>query len=365
MRLLLDATAGARQDPSGIGRYIHELLRALVPLRPSLEVTVGVRWSKWKGRRFLPSPLQSNRPLKYRLLEDRWDRWFLRGYDVFHGLDARLTPARSVARVVTLHDVFSWERDDLASERFRQKKQRRYRSIAEHADRIVCVSEVTRRRFLDAFPHVESRTRVVPHGVSDRFRPADQAQLQRIRSQYELKRPFLLFVGLLSTRKNLERLLQAFDRVAKERTDLELVLVGKPSHGFEKIQRQLGETRARSRIRSLGFLPQEHLPTMYAAAELFVFPSLAEGFGLPVLEAMSCGTPVVSNDLEVLREVGGPELRTADASDGEALAQAILAALNEDRAQRRHALIEHASAYRWQRTAQETLAIYQELGPSS
>lgn len=306
MRVLLDATAAARPRRSGIGRYLVELIAALNALPEPPEIRLGLRLSKRRGRRHLP-PQRS----RVRWLDDRLDRLLLRGYDVFHGPDARLTTARGMPRVATLHDLFSDQRDDLASPRFREKKLAQYQRLAEQADRILCVSAATREAFTTRFPAAAERCEVVHHGVAPMFRPPGADAVQAVRARLGLLRPFVLFVGLLSTRKNLGLLQRAFDAWSVHDPDLELVLVGEPSHGHAEIAKVRQSLRAAARIRELPFVEDNELPALYGAAEAFVFPSLAEGFGLPVLEALACGTPVLASDLPVLREVGGPHVRYA------------------------------------------------------
>jgi glycosyltransferase involved in cell wall biosynthesis len=356
--VLLDATAGARREASGVGRYVHSLVRALAELAARGEAPpfeLGVRFAKRSGRRFLPEP-------RARLVDDRLDWLLLRDVGLFHGLDARITPSRRPARVATLHDLFSLERDDLADAGFRAKKQADYRRLADEADRVICVSAATEATFLAQFPQARGRTVVVHHGVDPRFRRPSDAELQATRARLGLARPYLLFVGLLSTRKNLLALIDAFAALSARTKGegLELVLAGAPSHGFEPIAAALERHPARDRIRRLGFVADADLPSLYAGAELLVFPSLSEGFGLPVLEAFACGTPVVASDVPALREIGGQELIVCDATRVDALAAAIDSALARppDRA-RRARLVAHAGRFTWERAARETVAAWE------
>jgi glycosyltransferase involved in cell wall biosynthesis len=368
-RVLLDATAGARERASGVGRYVHELVKALAsePGAPDLEL--GVRWSKRAGRERLLAAIgdggtSRRAPPRVRLVDDRLDWWLLRGVDLFHGLDGRVTPSRRPARVATLHDLFSLERDDLADERFRRKKIEQYEVLADEADVVVCVSAATESLFLREFPGARGRTTVVHHGVSPRFVRASDSAVATLRAKHRLAKPFLLFVGLLSTRKNLVATVEAFERVARspERRELELVLAGEESHGFEAIAAAIERVApdVRARIRRLGFVADDELPALYSAAQLFLFPSLTEGFGLPVLEALACGTAVVASDLPVLREVGGDELVTVDARDPDRLAAAIERTLEEPTTAEARARRErHGASFTWSRCAKATIAAWE------
>jgi glycosyltransferase involved in cell wall biosynthesis len=358
MRVLLDATAGARPHLSGIGRYVHGIVTALAALPEAPPFDLGVRFTKWKGRSLLPRAT-GGRALKVRPLDDRLDWFLLRNVELFHGLDVRITRSKKPARLATLHDVFSIERDDLATESFRTRKIEHYKRLADEADAVICVSKATEDGFHAAFPRARARTTVVHHGISEAFTRADAQAIARVRARNRLNAPFLLFVGLLSTRKNLVALLDAFAEIAKRRADLDLVLAGKESHGFEEIAAAIERHPFKGRVKRVGFVPDAELPALYSAAELMVFPSLTEGFGLPVLEAFACGTPVVASNLPVFREIGGSELVVADAKDPGSLAAAIVKTWETpiDDA-RRARLAAHAAQFTWQAAGRKTLQVW-------
>lgn len=358
MRIVVDATAGARPERSGIGRYVHGLLEALALERelPSLEL--GVRGAKWGERGRLPLAAFAAPP-PLRKLADWRDRFGLRGVDLVHGLDVRLPPNRRVARVATLHDTFSLDRDDLADPSFRAMRAAQYRELADRAQRVVCVSAATEARFLDHFPQARGRTCVVHHGVDARFaRPAER-EVEAFRARRGLPPRFLLFVGLLSTRKNLLLLLEAFRALAERQADVALVLAGAESHGFDAIASALSVHPFRHRIVRPGFLPDAELPHLYAAASCFAFPSLLEGFGLPLLESLACGTPAVASELPVVREIGGGEIATAPGDAAEPLAAALLRELADPPdALRRARLVAHARGFTWAKAARATIAAW-------
>ncbi|MDP6527227.1 MAG: glycosyltransferase family 1 protein, partial [Kiritimatiellia bacterium] len=177
----------------------------------------------------------------------------------------------------------------------------------------------------------------------------------RVRTRHRLGERYLLFVGLLSTRKNVVALIEAFEMLAPTRPELHLVLAGARSHGVEAVDDRLARSPVRERIVTPGFVPSEDLPALYSGAAAFVFPTRDEGFGLPVLEALACGTAVVASDLPVLREVGGPHPRWCEPGSPEALARALRDCLAAEpdpvEVERRR---DWAARFRWNETARQT-----------
>lgn len=358
LRVLVDATAGARPHRSGVGRYVHDLLEALAREPAAPPFRLAVRGGKWRDRGCLPAVDGAASP---RRLRDWLDRFGMRGVDLVHGLDVRLPPDPRVARVATLHDLFSLERDDLAPPGFRAKRAAQYRTLADGADLVICVSAATEASFRRHFPGSRTPTRVIAHGVQERFRPPDPDAAARLRGRLRLPARFVLFLGLLSTRKNLLLLLEAFRGLAPRFPDVSLVLAGQRSFGFERIVETLAAHPFRERIVELGFVDEALLPDLYGAADCFVFPSLLEGFGLPVLESFACGVPVVASDLPALREIGGDELVTFPGSDADALVAALARELERPAPpERRERLRRQAARFTWDRTAAATIAAWNE-----
>ncbi len=364
MRVALDISCAAKPHRTGVARYATCLADAMLRAFPDDAFTLGVRASRWRRRSHRYAPGAANARA----------RWFvepllgttLGPFDVFHGLDARLPRRRGFPTVATLHDIGGAADAAIADAGFREKKRAAYAWLAERADRIVCVSAATRDAFRAWFDLSEERFAVVHHGIEPRFTAPDRTAIDRTLSRLGVRKPYLLFVGLLSARKNLLPLVRAFDRVARARDDLSLVLAGGRAHGFEEVAAAIASTRARDRVVLPGFVADADLPALYAGAELFVFPGLAEGFGLPMLEAMACGTPVVAADVPVAREVvgedGGPAV-LCDTTDDDALARALLHVVGNPTRGRalREAGRAHAATFTWERAARATMDVYREV----
>jgi glycosyltransferase involved in cell wall biosynthesis len=192
----------------------------------------------------------------------------------------------------------------------------------------------------------------------------DTAQLRQVRERYRLADRFILYVGTIEPRKNLPRLLEAFAR-RRIAGDLvhQLVCVGPYGWLSEDVERQIDRLGVRDAVRFTGYVPFDDLPAIYNLAEMFVFPSVYEGFGLPVVEAMACGTPVLTGPVAALAEVAGDAAERIDPLDADTLGEAIvrLAADRDRREALSKAGLERARAFSWQQAALDTLKVYRQV----
>jgi len=236
---------------------------------------------------------------------------------------------------------------------------------------ILCVSENVRDLTAEKFKLPPERLQVVYNGIGDEFLPRAGEETERdaarreVAAQYDIHDPYLLFVGQLKARKNVVRLLEAFHRFRQEApAEVKLVLAGRRSFTSEGINETLERLRLRQSVVELGHLRHEALPALYRAAEVFVFPSLWEGFGIPVIEAMACHTPVVTSNVSSLPEVAGGCAVLVDPYSVEDLAAGMYRAYTDAglRAVLRAKGFDRANQFTWQRTARETLAAYQAAG---
>jgi glycosyltransferase involved in cell wall biosynthesis len=360
MRIAIDVSAADKAERTGIGKYVRSLVECLAAIDGENTYFLCHRLSRlrrWKH--FLRTPKPNFRG---KLLQEPFHPFFLRRLDVFHGPDARLPRFTTAKTVVTIHDVASLVSDEYADAKFRRMKIDRYRDLLDRASCIITNSESTRRdmvRLLDAPPE---KVRTVPMGVPEEFRPCGPQEQAAVRSRYGLDKDFLLFVGAITRRKNIRRLLAAFREVSKAR-DVVLILAGRPGYGAAEELAPIGELGLKDRVRLLGYVAEADLPALYSSAKLFLFPSLYEGFGIPVLEAMACGTPVVTSDCSSLPEVAGGAALLVDPSDIHAIAEAALRLLDDEPLRQDLAArgIERAKQFSWMRTARETLEIYKSL----
>jgi alpha-1,3-rhamnosyl/mannosyltransferase len=230
------------------------------------------------------------------------------------------------------------------------------------ADVVTVPSKATRQAILEFLPDLQpDRIHVTVEGVGEEFRLCDPKSVQRVVARLMLPQPYILYVGTLEPRKNLPALVESYRRLVEAGAVKEhLVLAGGLGWGYEALLKQIATPVLRGRVHLTGYVDAQDLPALYAGARLFVYPSLHEGFGLPPLEAMACGVPVISTLSSSLVEnlAGAAELVFPD--DVAALADAILRLLTDEplRAERRAQGLARASHFRWDQTARETLSSY-------
>ncbi len=360
MKIAIDASSSAVQKKTGVAKYILRLIEYLEQQDDDNEYVVCYRLSRWKKREFFYRPRRKT--TKVRLFQEPF--FSCRGIDVFHGPDSRLPNIRGPKLVTTVHDVFSLFFDKYADRGFREKKIARYRDVAERADRIICVSESTRRDFLKFFPMAEPRTCIIGEGVDEQFFPRSKEEIDRIRRKYGIRCDYVLYVGALSMRKNVLRMFEAFQKVRRQwGKDLQFVAVGKLTFGRDEILNYVEHNKDDDEILLPGYVPDEDLAALYSGARLFLFTTLYEGFGLPILEALACGTPVLTSNVTSMPEVGGDAVSTADPWDVDDIKQKMLDCLGDPHsaAPRRDGTTKVPPHMSWDRMARDTIRTYAEL----
>jgi glycosyltransferase involved in cell wall biosynthesis len=236
------------------------------------------------------------------------------------------------------------------------------RSITK-ASRVITVSEFSRSDILTSYGVRPEKITVIPEGAGASFRPLESERIEGVLARYGLRPGFLFSLGRLNRRKNLERVLLAYRRLRTGgASDTTLVIGGKRDYGGDEVLRRIGLSGVASSIRWIGLIPDEDLPAFYSAAACFVYPSLFEGFGLPVLEAMACGTPVVTSNRGALAELVGDAAMVVDPESVDALAEAMTRVLTDaplaaDLGRRG---LERSRRFSWRETARRTLEVYRE-----
>ena len=292
-----------------------------------------------------------------------------RGFELVHSLKHPLRPrdrTPGARRAVTVHDMVPVLFPDLTEERFAAEHAALMRSIEPGSDWLICNSESTRSDACRILPFPEERAFVTPFAADPKvFRPFPQgARRREVLARHGIgEAPYLLSLCTIEPRKNLVALLDAFFEVASEdgRQDVSLVLVGptgwKSAPFFERLEQR---ANLRGRIVLTGYVPDADISAIYSGARAFVYPSFYEGFGLPPLEAMQCGTPVITSNAGSLPEVTGTAALLVDPGDTPGLAAALRIVLDDDLRAARLAAegLERSRAFRWSRTAEKTVAAY-------
>jgi len=284
--------------------------------------------------------------------------------DVYHSPNYILPLAVSCPTVVTIHDLFYL---DAALHRLRSHL---YLTVLatqaiRRATRIICLSAYTRDRLLERFPEAAARVRLVGEGVDPRFRPPAPEAVARAREAVGFDEPYVLFVGTVEPRKNLPRLIRAFGTaVGRGRLPHRLVIAGGQGWKDGPVREAYESSPVKGRIRLAGYVADDLLPAVYGGADVFAYPSQAEGFGLPPLEAMACGTPVLASKAASLPEVVGDAGLLVDPQEVEQMAAALeLLILDERlRADLRRKGYERAAAFSWEAAARKMLTVYRRLG---
>ncbi|MDQ6879993.1 MAG: glycosyltransferase family 4 protein [Candidatus Dormibacteraeota bacterium] len=282
--------------------------------------------------------------------------------DVYHSPNYMLPIALRCPAVVTVHDLTFLDAE------VHRLRSHLYLSLmtaiaVQKAARIICVSSHTRDRLIDHFPAVAPRTRVIGEGVSAPFRPQSRQAVERFIARHRIVDPYVLFVGTIEPRKNLARLIRAFESAVElSGSRHQLIIVGTRGWKDAPVQAAYHASTVRDRIRFIGYVPDEELPAAYSGAQIFAYPSLCEGFGLPPLEAMACGTPVLTSNVSSLPEVVGSAALTVDPLDESALAGGLVRLMTEPVTRKAFAEagLMRAEAFRWDRVASKTFAVYQE-----
>jgi alpha-1,3-rhamnosyl/mannosyltransferase len=363
---------------TGIGRYAYELAKGMQASGQVDELKL------FSGTRFLPSlPEPANTSggthgLKqliqknglameaYRLLMPMLRKQSLKGHDdfIYHGPNFFLPPF-SGRKVATFHDLspFKW------AECFDPVKvkylQREFRKTLDTADALITDSEFTRQELADFAGWPLEKIHAIPLAAGPEFRPRTEDEVRPILERHGLTyQGYSLFVGTIEPRKNIICLLDAYELLPKAiRQKWPLILTGYRGWKSDDIHARIKDAERQGWAKYLGFLPAEELPLLYSGARLFVFPSLYEGFGLPVLEAMQSGVPVVCSDRASLPEVAGEAALLVNPDDVESMSQSFLTALGDESEINR--LVERAKVqanrFDWGCCVSDTIEIYRDL----
>ena len=374
MRIAVDGSAIPRQM-AGAGVYTYQLVRALAETADSHQLTVFARPGLFDELAAQQPRLQVvHIDQSSRVARLAWEQTRLPSLLRRHKIDLLHSPhhhtplATRRPRVVTFHDVTFLVLPDRYPTARRLYMATVTRASARVAGVIITPSQTVRRDVIDRLGVPEERVVTIPDAAGPQYIPVeDESILDRLRQQYQLPSRYILSIGSLEPGKNRGRLIQAYAGLEGAGVDCPLVVAGRPAWRYEGDYEQVRRLGLQDQVRFLGYVPDGDLPALYSGATLLAFPSLYEGFGLPVLEAMSCGTPVVTANVAGTAEIAGDAALLVDPRNVGALAEAMGRLLSDDalRTDLRARGLERAKQFSWQRTARETLSVYESAAAKS
>lgn len=359
MKITIDVSQMAYSG-TGVGRYTFELVKALLSLKTTHEF---ILWAGVRKQRFYFESLQKTEP---------WNRatWvyshvspklagvlfnysplhleYLSGEtDLIH-LSDWTAPVTRVPTVTTVHDLAFIKYPETVDPLIRHTQSIRLSRIISHGNHIIADSMSTKNDLVEKYQIKDTQIDVVYPGISSSYSPVSKEELERVKTKYSLPSRYILSLGTQEPRKNLERLIEATKNL-----DLPLVIAGK--YGWGK---KVGNP---THVNVLGFVAEDDLPALYSSATVFCYPSLYEGFGFPVLEAMACGTPVVTSNISSLPEVTGDAAILVDPTNIESIKSGIEQSLSMREKMIKKGIL-RAKKFSWEHSATQVMQIYEKLG---
>jgi len=358
--IALDATYTVDPQPSGVATYSRRLIESLLELDAPHRFLVCYRLSRFKRRGLVMRPRASRDKISIRWFQEGLTFWLPWEAELFHSLAQRPPAFRFRREVVTIIDLFPITGRDYSTPDFQRKFSALLLEAAERATLVTTPSRFTADQLLKHSSVPAEKVRLVPFGVdAPEQRVGNEERARERESLVGKGNEMLLSIGAIQTRKNTLNALRALELLPAR---YHLVLAGADGYGAEAVHEFIRRQRLESRVTRLGYVTAARIRQLYQAAGLFLFPSLEEGFGLPVLEAMSYGLPVVTSGSSSLPEVGGDAALYVDPHDPHDIAAKVERACDD--AQTRRFMVERGLArareFTWARCAEQTLKVYEE-----
>ena len=371
---VLDARTATNHFP-GIGRYVSHLASHLAPLLATDEQLLLLRNTRAHSGWLLP-PAQANvayldTAVSPFSLQQQWQipRLLLQAKaSVYHSAYYLMPYRPGIPTLLTLYDLIPEQFPQLVSPRARLLFRLTTRLALQAGDHFLAISEATRNEFLARYPLDPAMITAIPLAADAHFAPQPETAVTALHQKLNLPEQYVLYLGINKPHKNLEQLVAAWVTLVKQMPDApQLIIAGAWDERYEGVKTAVSQHNLRQKVRFLGPVLDVDLPALYSGATLFVFPSLVEGFGLPVLEAMACGAAVACAHCSSLPEVGGDAVAYFDPTSSQKMADVLLGLL-QDKARcqemAKKGLVQ-ASKFSWRKTAVATLVRYRQLSQST
>ncbi len=291
------------------------------------------------------------------------DLFFLKKIDIVHSPTPLIIPTLGKC-IITVHDLFFFKKPEFTVREMRKIYPQKILDSIRRADGIICPSEFTRSEILRLFYCKDKKIKVIPHGIDESFlKKPERYFVEEVKSKYSLPSEFLLFVGNIEPRKNLNVLIEAFSNLKNKYKELMLVIVGEKILGFKELEEKIEKMGLSDRIIITGYVKNDELSAFYRLSSVFVFPSIEEGFGIPLLEAMASSVPVVASSFSSIPEIVGDAGILFDPYSPDELTEKISMVLDDK--ELRKELIEKGKErtknFSWIKSAEATLNFYEEI----
>jgi len=372
---MIDARSMDKRQ-SGVGNYVSNLIQGLKSANKKHRYAVMVTFKQaavlpdyFKEFEIYTVPFSSEN----HVMGDPWEFILLprllrnNAIDIFHGPAFMAPPFhRGFQSVATIHDLVAFHHPHTIPMKYAFYMRFLIKLMVSRAGGVITDSEFIRNEIIKMFHVDEKKVFAIPIAASEMFKPVeDKSRIEKLKELYGINKRYFLHVGNIEPRKNLINLFRACDRIWERLgPDFQLVVVGKKGWLYKEIFDTLSGTKCAHDVVFTGYVYEEDIPALYSGADFFIFPSIYEGFGLPILEAMRCGTPVITSNVSSMPEVAGDAALYVDPRKTEDIAEKILElAYNKTlREKMREKGFQQAAKFSWEKTARKILNVYEKVG---
>ncbi|MFL0195591.1 glycosyltransferase family 4 protein [Clostridium sp. WILCCON 0269] len=369
MKIAMDARGANWYKGTGIGTYTSEILKYMT--KNHRENFYHIYWS---GNNY--DKLQQENT-KIVMASKKQHRFFEQYYfpvnlkketvDIYHIPQNGIGISENIEckKIVTIHDLIPYILPETVGKGYLSKFLKEMPKIIDLADGIITVSDCSKKDILKFFPINEDKIFVTPLAANSRYTPLEKDKCRyEINSNYNIENPFILYIGGFSPRKNVSSLITAFSKIHKKLDkNYDLVIAGSNKDDSDMLKNLSINLNIDKNIRFTGFVEEKMMPIFYNACDIFIYPSLYEGFGLPPLEAMSCGTPVITSNISSIPEVVGDGGILINPFDIESLMYSIEALINDSSIREELSLkaLKQSAKFSWEKTSEKTIEVYNKI----